>query len=133
MSDAGIDKQLLRRGNNDRINGWMEVRKYLSEASDGKPWLQFFNTCTMAVKTIPAQVHDATNQEDLDSDNEFDDWADAARYGVMTRMFRKQGAMLKAIEGESTKDLLKKTFEVKDGTMPNIYAELIKRQLQKRF
>jgi len=130
---AGMPKKLTRRGNNDRINGWMECRKYLGESPDGLPWLQFFSSCSMAVKTIPAQVHDETVQEDLDSDNEYDDWADAWRYGVMTRPFKKGGGTVRQKQLLSTRELMKKTYEVNDNQMPNVYKELIERQLKKHL
>lgn len=69
---------------NERVNGWMAVRKWLSLAPDGLPWLIFFDTCINAIRTIPIMIHDDKYPEDLDSDLE-DHAPDAIRYWAVMR------------------------------------------------
>jgi hypothetical protein len=69
---------------NERVNGWMAVRKWLSIAPDGLPWLIFFDTCVNAIRTIPELIHDDLNPEDLNTDGE-DHSGDAIRYWAVGR------------------------------------------------
>lgn len=77
----------LVRGNNDRINGWNEVREYL------RPYMRereltakfhAFSTCEHFIRTFPALIHDDHKPEDVDSDGE-DHMGDMVRYAVMSR------------------------------------------------
>lgn len=85
----------LQRGVNDRLNGWRVFREYLKpyKNKDGKitARLQIFRTCPKIIETIPLQIHDAKNPEDLDT-NLFDEngetidhGVDGVRYGLMSR------------------------------------------------
>ena len=65
--------------NNDRINGWIAVRKWLSLAPDGLPYLMISENCINLIKTIPEMIHDETNKEDLDTLAR-DHYVDALRY-----------------------------------------------------
>ena len=56
--------------NNDRINGWQELRGLMADREDGKPGLVFFNTCMNTIRTFPSLIHDKTRVEDLNSDGE---------------------------------------------------------------
>jgi phage terminase large subunit len=75
---------------NDRQAGWSQLRQYMhwERNADGLitkwPMLQWFETCTNSIRTIPTLVYDAHNVDDLDSDGE-DHPADTTRYGIMTR------------------------------------------------
>lgn len=80
-----IAKQFLENGvnlqpaNNDRIGGWEVVKNWLSIAPDGLPYLMISEGCNNLVRTLPAQVHDENNPEDLDTDGE-DHACDGLRY-----------------------------------------------------
>lgn len=75
------------KGNNDRINGWNLCREYLKPFQQQDRIIakvQFFSTCTEAIRTIPSLIHDQHRPEDVDTDGEDhagDDW----RYAVMSR------------------------------------------------
>jgi hypothetical protein len=72
----------VRKANNDRINGWMRMRELLEWGDNRKPKLQVFDTCINTIRTIPEQVVDENNVEDLDTDGE-DHICDATRYVVV--------------------------------------------------
>lgn len=72
----------LKPASNDRLSGWERVHEFLSDAPDGKPYLQVFETCTELIKNLPALVYDQHQVEDVDTDGP-DDEADALRYGLM--------------------------------------------------
>ena len=130
LVEAGIPNQLFRNGNNDRLNGWMQVRKYLSKAPDGLPWLQVFSTCARLIETLPYLIHDEKNAEDLDTEGD-DHSADALRYGVMTRPFRAGGAVLSSRTNDPIEQYRRGTYEVDiHGQMPNLVGELIRKQLK---
>ena len=83
----------LERGNNDRVVGWGVVREYLrpyqsKDPSTGKEYLtaklQVFDTCPSLIRTMPLQVHDEHNPEDIDTDLE-DHAPDELRYGMMSK------------------------------------------------
>lgn len=76
----------LKRANNDRIPGWLEVHERL------KPYerdnrltagLQVFSTCPKTIEAIPLMVHDENNPEDVEK-QDGDDPPDMVRYGVMS-------------------------------------------------
>lgn len=75
---------------NDRLQGWSRVREYMawrrSETGelDSPPHLYAFDTCENLVRTVPAQIHDEKDVEDLDTEGE-DHAVDALRYGLMSR------------------------------------------------
>ena len=82
---------ILREANNDRIGGWEVVKNWLSLAPDGLPYLVIGENCNNLVRTIPAQVHDENNIEDLDTDGE-DHAVDALRYMLMHIKWINAGA-----------------------------------------
>ena len=71
---------LIRPANNDRINGWMTMHKWLSIAPDGKPYLQVTKNCKKLIETIPLLVHSETKVEDIESTGTPDHWSDGCRY-----------------------------------------------------
>ena len=81
MIRAGL---VLRPADNDRINGWMRVHEMLACDRAGRPWLQFTETCTRTIKSLPELVHDIKKPGDLDTTQD-DHCADALRYFVMGR------------------------------------------------
>lgn len=74
----------MRPGDNDRFNGWARCRDLLRPAPDGVPWLSVSPACVYGRRTIPAQVQDPKDPEDLDTAKD-DHWVDAWRYGAMSR------------------------------------------------
>lgn len=83
----------LMRGNNDRLAGWAVFREYLKPYQTKNPHtgadivtakLQVFERCPNLIRTIPLQVHDENDPEDLDTDLE-DHAPDCKRYGFMSR------------------------------------------------
>lgn len=60
----------LEKGNNSRIQGWMQVRERLKFDQNGFARLYIFNTCKDMIRTIPLQMFDDVKVEDLDSDIE---------------------------------------------------------------
>lgn len=69
----------LMPSKNERVSGWQAVRKWLSIAPDGLPFLQYFNTCTHAIRTFPELIYDQLRVEDLDTEGE-DHAQDDCRY-----------------------------------------------------
>lgn len=89
-SGESIFETLVRRGlpmraaDNDRFNGWVRVQQFLRESPEGRPWLTVSPSCGYGRRTMPAQVMDPHDPNDLDT-NKDDHWADALRYGAMSR------------------------------------------------
>lgn len=71
-------------GNNNRIQGWMQVHERFKFDENGKPMMYFFSTCKAAIRTFPLQMHDEHKPEDLDTDLE-DHCPDETRYFCMMR------------------------------------------------
>lgn len=92
------------RAKNDRKAGWLRLREYMLPDENGVPSLQIFDTCKNLIRTLPAQMHDKDDPEDLDTDLE-DHAVDALRYGLMTRPLPVQG------KKESLKDRATRHFE----------------------
>jgi len=87
LGDAGW---LCEKAENDRTSGWQRVRDFLAWREDDtgrlvrRPLLQVFRSCENLVRTLPAQVFDQRNVDDLDTKGE-DHAVDALRYGLMSR------------------------------------------------
>ncbi len=81
---AAADRNFVHfdRGDNSRIAGWMQCHSRLAFDSEGRPRVQFFNTCHHAIRTLPLLQFSMTRPEDLDSDGE-DHFADSFRYFCM--------------------------------------------------
>ncbi len=79
-----LSLRLATKGPKSRVNGWNLMRGYLrviyDENGNAKTRWQIFRTCVNLIRTMPLQVYDKTNPEDLDSDVE-DHAPDAMRYG----------------------------------------------------
>ena len=83
IADQFIEQDIsVIPANNDRINGWMAVRNWLSIAPDGIPYLIISPFCHNLIRTLPELVHDENHIEDLDNEGA-DHWADALRYMVI--------------------------------------------------
>lgn len=74
------------RSPKSRINGKLEVHRWLALNEDGEPRLKIFNNCTNLIRTLPALPMDPNNSEDVDTDAE-DHAYDALRYGCMSRPY----------------------------------------------
>ncbi len=74
----------MRPGDNDRFNGWQRVQQLLRAAPDDRPWLTVSPACRYGRRTMPAQVQDKHDPDDLDT-NKDDHWADALRYFCQSR------------------------------------------------
>lgn len=81
MMNAGLP---LVRGDNDRMNGLARYREALSQAPDGKPYYQIFETCRDTIRTVPSLVYDDRKVEDVNTDGE-DHCYDRDRYFFMSR------------------------------------------------
>lgn len=80
MSVNGLD---WRRGDNDRVPGWSEVRRRLNGIG-GRPLLYFLDCCEDSIRTIPTLQVKEDKPEDLDTEGE-DHSADELRYACMGR------------------------------------------------
>lgn len=83
-------------GINDRIPGWMELRRRLRFDGEGKSKIYFFETCHNAIRTLPTLRYDKRIPEDLDTTGE-DHAADSIRYFCMSRPIAPRGASVKSI------------------------------------
>jgi Terminase large subunit, T4likevirus-type, N-terminal len=84
MQKRGV---LWRRADNQRINGWDQMRQRFV-GMDGQPMIYCFDTCIDSIRTVPLLQHDDLHAEDLDSDME-DHAADDWRYACMSRPWQK--------------------------------------------
>ena len=83
---------LFKPANNDRIQGWMYLHKWLSIAPDNAPYMIICDSCNELIKTIPQAQHDLKKPEDIDPMGGRWHWLDSLRY--MTNQ-------IKFIEGKS--------------------------------
>lgn len=74
----------MRRGDNDRKNGWQRCHELLRLAPDGRPWVTIDASCTYGLRSIPAQVAEKNDPDDIDTSGD-DHWVDSFRYGAMSR------------------------------------------------
>ena len=75
---------MFRKGDNNRLNGLMQVHERLRFDSTGVPGMYFFRTCDSVIRTLPALPYSLTKVEDIDTDAE-DHCYDAIRYMCMGR------------------------------------------------
>lgn len=80
----------LRRANNDRIQGWLNVKEWLRPHTDeqGRPCadLCIFDTCTNLIRTLPSLACDPKNPNDTARDpHELTHAPDALRYFIAGR------------------------------------------------
>jgi len=78
---------LWRRADNQRINGWDQMRQRFV-GMDDVSMIYCFNTCTDSIRTVPLLQHDEVHPEDIDTDME-DHAADDWRYACMSRPWQK--------------------------------------------
>jgi len=77
---------LWRRADNQRINGWDQMRQRF--VGDDSPMIYCFSTCVDSIRTIPLMQHDELHPEDIDTEME-DHAADDWRYACMSRPWQK--------------------------------------------
>jgi hypothetical protein len=70
------------KANNDRINGWNNMREYLHWNETKSSKLKIFKNCKETIRVIPIQVHDEHRVEDINTRGE-DHIPDALRYLLM--------------------------------------------------
>lgn len=73
----------MKVGNKARLEGWAAVRYLLDLRDDKEPRMKIFTNCKKLIETIPEQIHDDTNPEDLDTDGN-DHACDSLRYFAAT-------------------------------------------------
>lgn len=74
----------MRKGDNDRKNGWQRVHELLRLAPDGTPWLTVEPRCRYLIRTIAGARSDKHDPDDVDTASD-DHALDALRYGAMSR------------------------------------------------
>lgn len=57
----------FEKGNNSRIQGWMQVQERMRFDEGGRALIYFFPNCEAAIRTIPLMMHDEHRCEDLDT------------------------------------------------------------------
>lgn len=85
VADTAAKFQIyFEKGDNARINGWMQMHYRFQFDENGIPMMYIFNTCKAFIRTIPLMIYDDHAVEDLDTDLE-DHVADESRYMCMSR------------------------------------------------
>lgn len=90
MPDGSIARIFERRGiywqkaDNERIAGKMQFHYRLAFSEDGIPMVYIFSNCKDFIRTIPTQVYDIHDVEDIDTKGE-DHIYDDARYLFMAK------------------------------------------------
>lgn len=74
----------MKKGDNDRKNGWQRVHELFQPAPDGSPWLTIDERCAYLRRTIPGAMSDDGDPDDVDTTGD-DHGLDALRYGAMSR------------------------------------------------
>ena len=76
----------MRKGDNDRKNGWQRIHELLRTAPDGQPWLtvEADPYCTYLRRTLAGAMSDKHDPDDVDTKGD-DHALDALRYGAMSR------------------------------------------------
>lgn len=76
----------MRKGDNDRKNGWQRVHELLRPAPDGRPWLTVEDEpeCRYLRRSMGAALCDPHDADDVNTHGD-DHALDALRYGAMSR------------------------------------------------
>ena len=84
FEEAGV--RLLRADNN-RVQGWMQVKEALAPRGNGQPRLQIFSTCRELVRCLTALRHDPHCPGDCATEpHEITHLPDALRYFLRSRV-----------------------------------------------
>lgn len=74
------------RGNNSRVQGWLNVKEHLKPMSDGKPGLLIFKDCRGLIDDLPSLQHDEKNPSDVAKQpHDITHAPDALRYFCQSR------------------------------------------------
>lgn len=76
------ERVYFEKGDNDRLQGKMQMHHRLAFDKEGVPMLYVFNTCKHFIRTVPNLVYDERRVEDIDTMGE-DHIYDMARYVAM--------------------------------------------------
>lgn len=98
------------KGNNDRLNGWMQMHYRLAFDEKGVPMIYVFNTCKGFIRTIPTLIYDEHKPEDLDTSLE-DHIADETRYFCMMRPIKPRLPKNKKIIADDPLNLANDGFQ----------------------
>ena len=87
FADAGI---YLVKSNNDRVQGWMDLKEWLCPVKDEfgnlTPRLRIFENCVNLIRTLPAVLVDGANPNDVAKEpHELTHAPDALRYFIAGR------------------------------------------------
>jgi phage terminase large subunit len=79
------------KANNNRVQGWLQVKDLLKPMSDGKPGLVVFDTCKTLIKNIQEIQADDTNPNDCSKEpHKITHICDALRYFCVSRTLPAQ-------------------------------------------
>lgn len=101
----------MHKGNHDRINGLVMFDTMLkTNAEDGQPMFQVFNTCLDFIRTIPTLKANPNRPEDVDTDCE-DHIYDETRYAVMSDFVRHPLIQLRKQNGSWSRPKRKENYD----------------------
>ena len=117
FANAGIP---MIRGNNNRVDGKMQVHNRLSTAPDGQPWWLIASNCIHLIRTLPLMKIDPKNTDDIDAKSE-DHAYDDVRYAFMQFPLEVESSLA---EIENTKRALdeyrRSSFNYKLMNLPDV-------------
>ncbi len=94
----------FEKGDNNRLQGWLQCHYRFAFDKNGKPLVYVFNTCKDFIRTIPLQMYDERHPEDCDSSLE-DHIADEFRYMCMMRTVTPRKHIQPAVKADNPLDL----------------------------
>jgi hypothetical protein len=100
----------MKKGDNDRKNGWQRIHELFQPAPDGTPWLTIDESCTYLRRTIPAAVSEEADLDDLDTTGD-DHGLDSLRYGAMSRPAPSRFSTVKVYSKNAVGKLFQRTAE----------------------
>jgi phage terminase large subunit len=81
----------LVKADNNRVQGWLQVKEVLADAPDGKPWLQIFSTCTETLDDLSSIQADEKNPNDCAKEpHEVTHMPDMVRYYCISRTLKTE-------------------------------------------
>jgi hypothetical protein len=85
IADTAAKHQVwFKKGDHQRIPGWMQMHYRLAFDENGRSMMYIFKNCKAFIRTVPLLQYDEHRVEDIDTDGE-DHVADETRYFLMTR------------------------------------------------
>lgn len=105
IADTAAKHQVwFKKGDHQRIPGWLQMHYYMAFDENGKAMMYIFKNCKAFIRTIPLLQYDEHRVEDIDTDGE-DHVADETRYFLMTRPIKPRMPMAKDEYYESPQHL----------------------------